>query len=165
MGMYIFRFPAGTPELTHEALSPLVTAACGEGFLCQSCSLKIGTTVTVRWNRHGDALILRLYETDLAWIYAGHVAFNKHGDTHASTREWIARIVSDNALGHNPWRVPRRKSDGPGQGGILCLGGDRSQPVEGHSYLTDPEGIERNRENARRWAEMVAGYNAGLVTA
>lgn len=164
MGMYIFRFPANMPELTFEALSPLVTAACGSYPKCQSCQLKIGTTVTVRWNRVGDALIIRLYEVDLAWVYADHVAFNRHGDVHASTREWLAAIVRDNGVGANPWRVPRRKSDGPGVSGILCLGGERDKPLEGHSYLIDPERIERNRENAKRWAEMLAGYKAGLVT-
>jgi hypothetical protein len=162
--MYIFRFPANVPELTFEALSPLVTAACGSYPKCQSCHLMIGATVTVRWNRAGDALIIRLYETDLAWVYADHVAFNAHGDVHMSTREWLAAIVRDNGVGVNPWRVRRRKSDGPGLGGVLCLGGDRDKPLEGHSYLVDPERIERNRENRERWAAMLADYHASRVT-
>jgi len=153
--MYIFRFPADTPELTYAALAPLVTRACGSYEQCTSCHLKIGTTVTARWNRRGDAIIVRLYDLDIATLYRGSiVSFTYTDDGHGATREWIDRIIWDNALGLRPWRIRRRKSDGPGpvvargEAGLLCMGGDRNRPVFGHVYPVNLAEVERRRGHA-----------------
>lgn len=168
---YIFRFPAGTPELTFETLNAKVHEACGKFWRCSSCSLRIGTTVTVRWAAHADALIVRLYDLDIAWIYADRVAFTATDDPHMATTEWLAKIVKDNGIASGIWRVRRRKADGQGPAtsrgyaGLLILGGEGRRPVHGHSYPVDHARVAERRAYLRAWEESIAPVRERLVGA
>jgi hypothetical protein len=161
MNDFIFRFPENTPELTYETLGGLTSAACGKFFRCTSCRLHIGTTVSVRWNARGDALIVRLYDLDIAWLYADRVAFTHEDDPHMATTEWLARIVRDNGIGNTAGRIRRRKADGlgpwtsRGRAGLLVISWSRDMPVIGCTYPVNRERIEANRANAAHWAEML----------
>src|ERR1700761_2430274 len=115
MSEYIFRFPADTPELTWEGL----TGATDQAWALRGYrSLEIGTTVKVRyWAPRPDAphcFVIRLYDTDIARVYCDLVEFPAEDDGHQASREWLTRIVQDNGLGGNLWRIRRRKADGPG---------------------------------------------------
>jgi hypothetical protein len=163
VGNYIFRFPADTPELSFDVLSQLVHEACGKFWRCSSCHLKIGTTVTVRWNTPADALIFRLYETDLAWIYPDRVAFCSTDHPSQATTEWLSRICQDNGIGYGVGRIPRHKADGQGPvtargyAGLLVIEWTRERPVFGHSYPVDAGRQAAQRESRKHLNEYLAG--------
>ena len=165
MNNYQFRFPADTPELDFASL-----AAYLDGWDERA----IGTTVTVESYREGVIDIL-LYGLRIAQIGPNIVFFPGPDDPHMATSAWLGRIVRDNAMGSNVWRVRRLKGDGPGpevargRAGLLCIDGDRDKPVFGRAYpVGDIEGMRRRDAESRvqlaadrvRWAEESARREA-----
>jgi hypothetical protein len=149
---YIFQIPRDCPELTYGAL-----AAHEEKHWRPDASggryARIGTTVTITYADGPvtgcpmpERMDFRLYELLIARIYRDSVYFCQTGDAHTATTAWLARIVRDNGIGGNIWRIPRRKADGPGpevargQAGLLVIDGDRNRPVEGHFYPVNRPG-------------------------
>jgi hypothetical protein len=149
---YIFRIPGDTPELTFEDLS---------AWMGGRTQRQVGTTVTITYEPPDGScpavFWFRLYDLELAGIFAHCVEFTAHDDPHLATAAWISRIVYDNAIGLNVWRIRRRKADGPGpevprgRAGLLCVEGDRSRPVFGHIHTVVPARIEAQRERTARW--------------
>lgn len=137
MGQYIFRFPAGVPKLTYEALETYVLATpMGR----MNVRRDIGTTVTVTLEH--DSARVRLYGYTLAVLRSHQVAFNSTDDPHMSTSAWLSKIIRDNGIGGLAWRIRRHASDGEGpcvprgHAGLLTIDGDRNRPVFGNTYPT-----------------------------
>jgi hypothetical protein len=166
MSEFIFRMPAGTPDLDFTSLEAYIRAAYDGEDLLFSDHAEIGTTVQVVWRgsrRPGleipPCIDFSLYDTVIARIYQDRAEFPVTGDTHMATTEWIARIVRDNAIGGGAGRIRRRAADplvpGPrGYVGPLAIDYDREQLVEGHAYPAgDIEGMRRrNAEQAAKRA-------------
>jgi hypothetical protein len=151
--MYVFRFPASTPDLTYEALHAYIGK--GNGAL-----RTIGTTVRAidyTGSIFGDMVMLVLYQTPIARIYKNAVTFPTHGDTHQATREWLVKVISDNGIGHTAFRLRGRRS----QPGTLVIDGDQKRPLEGRSYPCDHAAVAARREADEK---RLAGWRAqGLV--
>ena len=129
---YKFAFPTDTPDLTFDGLTAYINGIrIGTKRRPYTDMAWIGTTVRLDGPHHDDGLRFHFHIHGLliARIFAGHIGFPKHGDTHANTREWVSKIVADNGLGGNAWRRP--KAD------VLCINGDPAQPLEGHTFKTD----------------------------
>jgi hypothetical protein len=136
--------PEGTPDLSHDALA---------AYLDSRDERKIGATVTVENYREG-VIDVRLYDTRIAQIGPNLVFFPGPDDPHIATTYWLAKVVQDNGIGGNVFRVRRHKSDGEGppvargQAGLLTVDGDRDRPVFGRSYPVDHARIARRRQVA-----------------
>lgn len=148
MNDYIFRMPAGTPDLTFAGLAARLREVCDLP-RCKACCLAIGTTVRVsRAGGRRDALDFSLYGTVIARISMGTVYFPETGDAHLATTEWLSRIVHDNGIGSRVWRIRRHAADGPGApvargyAGLLVIDGDRARPAEGYRYAAGQPGRE-----------------------
>jgi hypothetical protein len=107
--------PAGAPPLTYAGL--LLAVELGR-------PQQIGTTVTIRWGRGVPAwpclseatlpsrieglsqewAAFCLHDITLAVIGPEWVAFTVHGHHTQAVRDWLARIVRDNEIGHSVWR-------------------------------------------------------------
>jgi hypothetical protein len=162
MSEFLFRFPANTPEMTFDALAHRLDGLCDqEG--CTSCYDQIGSTIQVRWyGRRRIGLMVRLYETTIAILGSDDTIKFPNDDPHKTTTEWISKIIHDNGLGRNAWRIRRHAADGPGpevargQAGLLCIDGDRGKPVHGRTWTVDRKRIARNRDWAEQWAASMA---------
>jgi hypothetical protein len=137
---YVFRFPADTPELTYEALHAYVGKGNGA---CRA----IGTTVEVTdytGSIFGDMVVLNLYGTQIARIYKDAVTFPVHGHSEQATRNWLVRIVANNGIGFNIWRVARQHKKV--RRSFYVIDGDRNRPLEGRSYPCDHAAVAARRE-------------------
>lgn len=164
---YIFRFPAGAPDLDFTSLS---------AWLGLRHTRQAGTTVTVTYlaasadeagEIWGARFEIMLYRTVIAWVYADRVYFPGPDDPHHATTAWISKIVRDNAIGGGVFRIRRHKTDGPGprtprgRAGLLVIGGNRDKPVPGRAY---PVGdIESRRARERQWREQWAAAGAEIA--
>ena len=162
MNEFIFRFPTDMPPMTFEALAARLADLCDRGN-CLADVAEIGSTVKLRWNgRDHSAVLVRLYSTTIAILGKDGTIRFPNDDPHMATREWISKIIHDNGLGRNAWRIPRRVSDGPGpevkrgRAGLLCIDGDRGKPVHGPVYHMDRERMARDRDFREKWAAEMA---------
>lgn len=158
MNEFIFRMPAGTPEMTYEGLRAYMDSRSKSWFPYANSGRywKVGSTITLtQMNPHsvsqgGPHIDVRLYGLLVARVYPDRVEFPVHKDAHMATTEWLAKIVRDNGIGASVGRIRRIKSDplvpGPrGYCGPLAINWDRDTLVEGHTYPVD-----HNRIAARR---------------
>jgi hypothetical protein len=151
MSDFIFRFPAGTPPMTFDALAHLLDELC-DVERCMSCYAQIGSTVQVRWHvRDRSAVAVRLYGTTIAILTADGTVRFPNDDPHLATTAWIGRIVRDNGLGGDVGRIRRRVADGPGpatsrggHAGLLCIDFDRAKPVHGRAWTVAREHAARS---------------------
>ena len=165
MSYYIFRQPAGTPELTAESLTTWMQRAYRGRELRYGDHRKIGTTVTVTY--HGplpgqlpaeNRFTFRLYDLDLAVITRTRIAFTAADDPHMATMYWVTQILHDNAIPKWVGRRRRRKSDGPGpmvprgMAGVLEAGG---KPVFGSTFRVGDIAAKRKRD-AEQAAQRIA---------
>jgi hypothetical protein len=160
MNEFIFRMPAGTPEMTYEGLSAYMRSQPEVPYANDSCFTEIGSTVTLtKMNSHsvshgGPHIDVRLYGLLIARVYSYKVEFPVHKDAHMATTEWLAKIVRDNGIGASVGRIRRIKSDplvpGPrGYCGPLAVNWSRDMLVEGHTYPVDHDQIAASRERAK----------------
>ncbi len=167
MNEYIFRFPAGCPDLDFESLLTWMQAPnrgheIGHG----GRKAKIGTTVLVVHRgpfRSPDAALppafdIWLHDLLIARVFHGRVWVTGTDDPHQATTAWLARIIQDNAIGTSLYRVRRRKADDPGpavargRAGLLVIDSDRSRPALGHLHQAgDIAALKASRAETRTW--------------
>lgn len=159
---YQFRFPADTPEMNYNTLAARLRAVCDRE-RCTSCTVRVGSTITVRWyDRARTTVQVQLYNTCIAIMDERTVRF-PNDDPHMTTTAWIGKIVADNGLGGNVGRIRRRKADGPGpetsrggQAGLLVIDFDHNAPVHGRVWPVDYGRLARMHEFAEQWAASMA---------
>ena len=162
MSNFIFKIPAGTPDLTFEDL---------DAWLGRASARAIGTTVVIY--RNPDAITIELYGLIIAELYESpkrRVVFGSTDDAHLATTEWLGKIIRDNCIGSSVYRVRRHKVDGPGpavsrgQAGLLIIDGDRGKTVFGQTYPVSKARIAAQRrtdaERQKQWAAEREQYAA-----
>jgi hypothetical protein len=141
MGVYVFRLPKDTPDMTYANLSRLLWESQRTG---QDPDIKVGTTVRISWLHHlpdYHVIVIWLYDLAIAHIREDSVTFMPKGDDgHKATNHWLSVIARHNGIAFGTGRIKRLKADGPGpevargQAGLLVLDWNRECPVVGKTY-------------------------------
>jgi hypothetical protein len=173
MGNYLFRIPAGCPELTAEGLTAWMQRAYPGQDLRYGDHRMIGATVTVTYRGPlpgrlpaENGFTFRLYDLDLAVITRTRISFTGTDDPHMATTYWVTQILHDNAIPKWVGRRRRRKSDGDGpmmargMAGVLEAG---AKPVFGGVFRVG-DIAEMKRKHAE-WAAESARMQAEFAEA